>query len=277
MVLTDALNRKACMESPEQNITRTSQPDQPANGFGRIPDELFGPLCQVSHLGRSVFILLCIKANRYRKRSGKPIGELPHSINDVAMWLGTSRGSIRRALKSLDEQNLIDYWRGGIRVRHYAKGVDHSDPGDHSDPNLDHGDPLIDHGDPPPGSPRSTKSPQLQLNTDSYTPYIGSEEVSEEDTTTVVAELPVKKKPKRSPSWLIWSVEKDKLVTRNGDTNGNQAFMDRWKERLGEEDVIWAEKEAAEKWLRENPEKRIRVKRFDMFFGKWLEKRWEAS
>jgi len=225
--------------------------------YGRLPDDLRPVFARLSHLEMHVYSMLTITA--VRSENKKDVGCVNISKSALAREMGIDRTSLRRAIKGLFDAKLL--LQGGSSCPSSWGIMPH----------------YLGSHDSVGGSSRPIKSPQHQQKTDTYEPLKRSEDVSEDEETVVAAELPVKKKQKRSPSWLIWSVEKDKLVTRNGDSNGNREFMARWKERLGDEDIIWTEKEAAEKWLRENPEKRIRTKRFDRFFGNWLNKRWEAS
>jgi len=226
--------------------------------------DLLPKILSLSNQEAKVFMVLSMLANFKRE----PLGMVEcQSLSDLARKIGIPRRSFYRTLSALQRTGLVT--RPGrdtcVMVTHY----------------LRHEDTPLCHGDTPPVSPCLTESLQLQPSIDTYTAPIRSEEVSEEvseeEATVVVADLPAHKKQHRSPSWLIWDSEREVLTTRSGDTLGNKEFMDRWKERLGEEDIIWTEKELAEKWLKENPEKRLRVKRFDRFFGNWLEKRWETS
>ena len=248
------------MTSPTNPTLKFPQ-KQPQNGrYGRLPLDLLPKILSLSNQEAKVFMVLSMLANFKRE----PIGMVEcQSFSDLANMIGIRRTSLYRAVAGLVERGMVT--RTGrdtcLMVRHY----------------LSHEETPVSHEETGGVSSGDTISPQPQPSIDTYAAPIRSEEVSEEEATVVVAELPVKTKKKHSPSWLVWDSEREILTSRNGDSNGNQEFMKRWKERLGEEDIIWTEKDLAEKWLRENPEKRIRVKRFDRFFGNWLEKRWEAS
>lgn len=122
--------------------------------------DLLPIILKLSNFEAKVFTFVTCLANFKRQ----PLGRVEMSLSALAKQVGTSRGSLRRALKSLEEHGLITQASGSpgsngwITVIHY-----------------------LDHQDPPGGSPRPHESPQPQPSIDTYAAPIRSEEVSEEE------------------------------------------------------------------------------------------------
>lgn len=167
------------MKSPTTNTTLQFPQKQPQNGrYGRFPLDLLPIILKLSNFEAKVFTFATILANFKRH----PIGRVDMSFSALAKQVGTSRGSLRRALKALEEHGLITQTHGSpgsngwITVTHYLECYD-----------------------PPPGSPRPTKSPQPQPSIGSCEPPIRSEEVSEEE----VKKKRGKRSAKASPPHLL--------------------------------------------------------------------------
>ena len=246
--------------------TELTAEKQPPNGFAPIPSELFGQLCQLSHVDRSVFLMLCMKANR----DWEPRGVLRYNITNVAMWCSTSPGCVRRALKNLDAAGLIEYFRGGIRVIHYKDGK--CTQVDHSDPHPDQADPPSDQSDPLTGSHGSTISTQPLQSSSFVRPLDGIDGSKDGSEDVAAAEKKPRKAPrKRVKPWLYWDAELEQLRCHKDDPRYS-AFMARWTERLGNEERVVDEYYKAEAWLIRYPEKRAKTKSFERFLGNWLGK-----
>lgn len=241
--------------------TELTTEKQPPNGFAPIPSELFGPLCQLSHVDRSVFLMLCLKANR----EWEPRGVLRNSINDVAMWCSTSRGCIRRALKNLDAAELIEYFRGGIRVIHYKAGK--CTQVDQADPHPDHTDPTPDQADPLPGSHGSAIPPQPQQSIDDIPPLYGIDGSKDGSEDAAAAKKPPRKRVK---PFLYWD-GRERIKAREDDPRFI-AWLKKWTELLGSEERVDEETEKAILWLQKRPDRVADMKSYEKFMDNWLEK-----
>ena len=145
--------------------------------------DLLPIILKLSNFEAKVFTFATILANFKRH----PIGRVDMSLSALAKQVGTSRGSLRRALKALEGHGLITQTHGSpgsngwITVTHYLECYD-----------------------PPPGSPRPTKSPQPQPSIGSCEPPIRSEEVSEEEVKKKRGKRAAKAAPPHPLSGLVW-------------------------------------------------------------------------
>jgi len=215
--------------------------------------ELLPKLRELSHLEVHVFTILSIFANFSRK----PLGLVELSMTEIAREVGIRRSSLYRTLSALERTGLVETVSSGdtkrLLMRHYLPDV------------SPHETPPVSSGDAEAaGAPKESTSCKAPRR---------SEEVSEEVTEAVAAGNG-HKKPRRRPSWLIWNSDEERLEARKEEEfqKRRDEFMTLWFERLGNEEAFYEQLSEADKWLKRHPDRRGKVKRFDMFFGKWLDR-----
>ena len=231
--------------------------DQPKKRqFGRIPVDLLSKIQTLSNQEAKVFLVLSMLANFKRE----PLGMVEcQSLSDLAKTIGVPRKSFYRAIEGLTKCGLVT--RPGrdtcVVVTHY---LCHEDA------------PPVSLGHTPVSSCLTETAGAPKESTTCKAP-IRSEEVSEEVTEAVAAGNG-HKKPRRRPSWLIWNSDEEQLRSRPGKEfqERKDEFFKLWADRLGNEDALYEQLSEADKWLKRHPDRRGKVKRFDMFFGKWLDR-----
>lgn len=236
--------------------------------YGRLPDDLRSVFARLSHLEMHVYSMLMITS--IRSENNGNVGCVNISKSALAREMGVDPKSIRVAAKGLFAAGLL---KDGTKlcpkswalIPHYLG--DSPLPSEGSSPTPLRAHPL------PPRVSSPTKSPQPQQKTDTYEPLKRSEDVSE-DVVDDVSAGNGHKKTRKSSSWLIWDSSEEKLVSRPGETfqKRRDEFMALWFERLGNEEAFYEQLSQADKWLKANPNKRGKTKRFDTFFSRWLDR-----
>lgn len=229
------------------NPTSDRFQSQERKGFGRIPDKLFVSLCLLRPLSGKVFMILSIKANRFKE----PVGLVPFKISTIANWLDTSRTSIRRALTELHREGLIEYQAGRVTVTHYnALWVGQDEP------DVGHSEPLVGQDEPFGGSSRPTIQPQVKQSIEVVAPLkVVKDSIGRIGRT-----------PKRS---VVWSPEENKCKAI--DEKWKIAFREHWIPLLGE-DRYHEEVSKANAWLAapDRADRRSSKSRLDRFLWNWM-------
>lgn len=166
----------------------------------------------------------------------EPLGEVDLTVTELADRLGTSRGSVRRSLDKLERLKMIrrSPFSGSLRSTHRITVIHY-----------------VDQGDPPPGSPRSTKSSQVQPFIEGYEPprrseYVSEKEVKRKEASTTPGSKKSKsksasKKKSTTADLLLWDSAKSEVTGDAGKARLREKIYQHYDD-LGEAwiNATWA-------------------------------------
>lgn len=250
------------MRSPKTNPILQFPENQPKKrSYGRLYVENQSVYTRLAPLAFKIYGIACL----YAWRDIEPLGVVPMSLREFSKLVGSPHKSVIRAIPQLVEEKLISYDKGKITVLSYWCPVDTTPGSTGPRPGVERTPPLVSSGH------QTSLQPQLDKGVTAPSDVISD---VYQTTSDVVAAGNGHKKTRKSSSWLIWDSDEERLVSRPGETfqKRRDEFMALWFERLGNEEAFYEQLSQADQWLKRNPNKRGKTKRFDTFFSRWLDR-----